>query len=293
MSKISIYFLIIMFFTIFLLNNLNSQDLESLTDNIKTKETNIKTNNIIPDKKNIDLSDQAIHKEKVSPEKDNNINRKNSLLSGKWALMFKISSFNLYNFQGLGFSAKRHYTPNSSIRFGLDYDYSYSDSDGNDSYAYIDYGREEVIESISAYHKITINIQYIYYTDPDAVINFYYGAGPSVSYSFSSSEYKRTSDYSGMGGPSYNEEIFQSQSDSYGLGLGAQGVLGVEWFVSDHISLLGEYGIIAQYEWDKYESFSKIYRDSVLYRNSVYTDDDESVYFEPLSIKLGLSVYFD
>ncbi|MEW5843255.1 MAG: hypothetical protein AB1775_08330 [Bacteroidota bacterium] len=101
--------------------------------------------------------------------------------------------------------------------------------------------------------SLSFAVSYITYPVDKQIFRMYIGAGP---YLVLERNYRksRTDDNSSSG---YNNTN-TNESLTYSLGLGANGVIGFECFITKQISLIGEYGVFAKYYWgkNKYSSSS-------------------------------------
>jgi opacity protein-like surface antigen len=207
-----------------------------------------------------------------------------SLTEDSRALQFQISSnFTLSPFQGATLSYKHHLQPSSALRIGLDLSFNDEGSDGaqqnfnNDTLSSTD---NTTLDQSS--FVIRLNTQAIWYSETSSEISFFYGTGPFLGYS----RYRQN-----------DERIFspvgssQSKSSSEGKGttwsVGLTGLAGVEWFVSQSISLHGEYGLSLGYFWSKGESTF-----STTGNRSSSEGTTTSRQLSSNGVRFGLSVYF-
>jgi hypothetical protein len=146
----------------------------------------------------------------------------NSLKQGKFALQFQLDgSFTLKPFQETSFSGKYHITDLSAIRAGIQISNSVDvESKIND---------KDTTKQSS--FNIKINAQYIYYLSIVDDICLYTGSGLSYGRDL----YTNGGDY--------------HDADSWSIGL--SGIIGMEWFVKNNISLSGEYSLALNY-YDNY-----------------------------------------
>jgi len=141
--------------------------------------------------------------------------RRNSLIGGSWSMQFKfMQDFTLTDFEGALISAKRHFTDKSALRFGLDLGFYFENI-------------HESTDRDKNWFDMSFTALYVYYTSPNAPINFYLGFGPKISYG-------RT------------KTVYDDDDATYDYyrnwAIGVVGVWGVEWFVTKRISLICEYG---------------------------------------------------
>ena len=195
----------------------------------------------------------------------------NPLDEKDWALQFEISdNFTLTSFQGTILSVKYHLDTQKALRLGTSIDlFTGTKKDNNDGPGYADGTKEN-----ASTYDITITFQYVRYPQSKRRVLFFYGAGPFLEYKSDSYTYKKENSYSDQ---EHEETIW---------GLGISGIIGGEWFVTQDISLLGEYGAKAGYYSSKNSHEEENGYDGV--------DEIEVQEFilEPLSVKFGVSVYF-
>ena len=154
----------------------------------------------------------------------------NSLEDGAWARQFKITdNFSLTNFTGSLVSLKRHYSPNSAARVGIGLSLNQADTDDefSDPDTLITFTRDS--DSYSA----QVDLQYLYYTNPDSRVSLFWGLGPTFQYSKSDAT-RETGD-----------DSFVSRRKRWSIGV--IGSLGVEWFPTKIVGIHAEYGLGALY----------------------------------------------
>lgn len=183
----------------------------------------------------------------------------NPLDKNNWALQFGIlSDLRLGAFESGDISFKQRLSPRSALRYGISIYYYYSGT----NYERHDYWND-------------ISVIYQRYVNPDATAKFYWGVGPYLHFEYEYHLYSRED--------RYNENIGE------GWGVGLNGIGGVEWFVTDVISLHAEYRINAIYEWDGYRNERKEPDSEV----RVATSELESFrFYNSRGVLFGLSVYF-
>lgn len=212
-----------------------------------------------------------------------NDEQKNSLKEDIWALQFQIGdNFSLKAFQGFAIAAKKHFYNTSALRVGIGLKISAREEDKVTRMLPADTTRQT--ENLNSdVQSIDISIQYLFYPNPDADINVFFGAGPLLRYTSNKIENERIYNYSSI------TEKFKTVFESHDLAIGASVLLGVEWFVSKNISFSGEYALSFEY----YTAQMTQTQSSLLstYKNETKNNiNDFKVY--PLLVKLGLSVYF-
>lgn len=204
---------------------------------------------------------------------------KNSLVKGAWALQFQINNdFDLNSFNGSTFSLKKQTSPGAAWRLGLSLALSFSDSDRMQSSG----GLESPSESDANSQTIDVTLQRVFYPNPGSRVNLYYGLGPRGYYRHTWAKQLRD-----MTDSTSTETINKLNNWEVGVA----GVLGVEWFVTKNISLLGEYGSSLMYSHDKVRGEQTLVRPDGTRVNATETKTNE-VSFGASAVKLGLSVYF-
>jgi hypothetical protein len=213
----------------------------------------------------------AISQEAVSqPEKPTNE------ASYKWALLFQVTDdYFLTSFQGSSFSIMRNLSATRHIRLFLTLSGSVSDTDYKNNTS-INRGdtRNSIYYQIGCYYIMNR-------LSNDSFVP-YIGAGPVLSFNYYKQEYD----------DSYTNNS-KSTSKNITLGIGAAGILGVEWFVKKNVSLLAEYSGGLAYNYTKSESKSEQKNDNGQYvlmnKNEIDTNEFD---FNSSSVRVGLSIYF-
>jgi hypothetical protein len=209
----------------------------------------------------------------------------NSLTDDAWALQFQVASnFTLSNFQGTAISLKRQLSPSHAVRLGIGGSLSLTDNTNlNSSTAYDTLNSTGSSSADANSSTLQINLQYLWYPDPDADVNLFFGAGPLVAYSHSSSEGDLIN--TSTGSPS-TRTVETSEANSTSLGI--SGLIGAEWFAFRSFSLHAEYGASARYSWSDNtteESFGPTIRSSSVRKSKGWSSPASAV-------KFGVSVYF-
>jgi len=212
---------------------------------------------------------------------------KNSLKKGSWSLQFQISNnFTLDEFQGSTISAKRHFSSNSALRFGIGLTSVSTDDEYTSSeiYNYSSFGEGK---REYTYNIIEFNFYYLYYPNPEKKLNFYFGGGPSIGYS----DYDDVQNSTEVNQDTiFIETTYNNEINSYSIGI--HGLLGVEWFVNRSISIHAEYLSSFTYEQEERELTSL--RTSTNHEDNKRTLKTDKSGFELRAngVKFGLSVYF-
>lgn len=174
-----------------------------------------------------------------------------SSLKDKFALQFQVSGLYLYSFQGSNLSCKYHIGNASAWRLGVGL------SGSTDLRNEIN----NVVTTNDEHLSININVQYLQYVKSVNDISLYLGTGPYYSRNFSKSA------------------RWQYRDNNWSLGL--TGIIGMEWYFNNSMSLSGEYGISANYNVSKY-----------INSDGTETTDSQSVNVgSGNQVKIGLSVY--
>ncbi len=186
----------------------------------------------------------------------------------KYALEFQIgSNFSLNSFEGSVFSGKYNFDRDNSFRLGLSINVrNQNNSTTNHNLNY------EVFTLSNGMKQNTYKISFEYlknnylYND----FNFYFGGGPVISYTTSSTNSR--DDYGNT------NDILQITR-----GYGIRFLTGIEWFFKDNMSLSGEYGLDYQYQ--------ALSSGANQNGNTNYTHGSSYI-VAPVGVKLGLSIYF-
>ena len=184
------------------------------------------------------------------------------LSEGSFSLQFQITEkFLVKDFQGAVFSGKYLFTDKSALQVGFSTNFSNKDEHS--------FNEEPRYENDS--FSIDINTRYLYYFTNNR-LSPYIGFGPSLSYIQTSMKEYRQSVYDG-------NVIYKSdQTDAYVMGISA--ILGGEYFVTQHLSILAEYGIVFEYCFSKRTDRVTGEYDTKEYR------------LNPLNVKFGFSYNF-
>jgi len=211
---------------------------------------------------------------------------KNSLKKGSWSLQFRISSnFTLSTFDGSNLSAKKHLTSNSAIRFGIGLSGYTTDREGTTDLE----NRSNIFsEEQSDYESLLINLScyYLYYPHPQRKINMYCGVGPLISFANFDDKINRQD----LSQDTSSIETFTEENYQY-YGVGVLGLIGVEWFLNQQISIHAEYGSSLLYGREEKEE-TRV--SSVETYEEKYTKKSEEnrITFRSNSVQFGVSVYF-
>lgn len=202
---------------------------------------------------------------------------KNSLEKGKWALQFTIDqNFTLSNFEGSIASVKKQLSPNRALRLGLSLEFFHNKSEQREN------TRTDTTHPDNGKHtdfSVFIYPTYLFYVNPQEMINLYFGAGITLGGRYHWTENKQDLIIG------YNYYYNYSRSYSYGGGL--TGAVGVEFFPLKNFSIIAEYFASFQYS----HSIEKNIRD---YPGDFRQTESNSDSFEFFGkrVNFGLSVYF-
>jgi hypothetical protein len=195
---------------------------------------------------------------------------KTSLFIGSKALQFQIGSdFTLDGFDGALISYKKHTSANKAWRVGITLSARHSDLH-TDVKPY-DSNRVFLNEVVSVVNIQTmISVQH--YKEVKKQIAFYYGYGFAIGF------YHQW----------YSPLQYQvSTLNEYSIG--PIGYVGVEWFLRENLSILGEYGCVGRYKFSyvkyDYETTPEQIKHKV-------TSKGHSFSLEQQPVKLGVSFYF-
>jgi len=208
--------------------------------------------------------------------------RANSLVDGAWALQFEIDEdLDLKSFEGTTISLKKHTGDGSAWRLALNLSFRFDDDEHSSTTDGEPSGTTRDTEGNR--QSIGILVNRIKYPNPNAEVNFFYGFGPKLAYSHS--EYTTISIWT------TDTRSSESCTSTNSFSVGVVGVIGVEWFATKSISLLGEYGSALMVSKSKTTNETTWYEDYPT-RRSGNEDKDSGISFGALAVRLGLSVYF-
>jgi len=234
-----------------------------------------------------------------SDKPDTTSPRQNLLKPDTWALQFGIASnFTLTSFQGSVLSIKRQLNSHEAIQLGIGGSLANQNSTSNSS------SRNELIDTLTYGNSgsgtntggsVQVNLQYVYYLNPDADVNIYVGVGPTIGYSRTIYKY----DYIPVP-PAPPDSVYiyypSSNNQSYrSWNAGVTGMLGAECFILKFLSVHAQYRLNITYN----ESNSTYSSNGVSYSNTRFFNSSASSQskshgwqLNPNSVLFGLSVYF-
>lgn len=192
--------------------------------------------------------------------------RANSLEDGAWALQFGIEGdFLSVNSYSGGVSVKRHFSPRSALRAGISASAGDTERDDRDT---------DAVDDASSW-STGLNLAYQRYINPDADAVLYWGVGPAFNYFHSS----------------YNTSLgdsLSSERTSERWSVGADAMLGAEWFATRVISFHAEYFAGFDY-FSETESLETNVNGSLVSRQIDREGWSTSL---TSAVRFGLSVYF-
>ena len=191
-------------------------------------------------------------------------NFKNSLVDGSWSMQFRVANnFTLSSFEGALISAKKHLSDKTALRFGVSANFKHY----NDEYV-AEYDQKRTDSRVS----LGLKFQLIKYISPKSKLSFYYGLGPNIEYSRNKLEYE------------YNDTTHEDRyTYNRTLGIGLLFTWGLEWFFTENLSLMAEYGGGVEYSHGIKED----------YHNDILGENDTDIFeFFSNNVNFGLSVYF-
>jgi hypothetical protein len=213
----------------------------------------------------------------------------NSLRDGAWALQFQVgNNFTLSSFQGTVISVKRNCSPSHAIRVGVSLSSEFSDEDrGSKSFAPDTIRESNTTTSSSNSQNISLTGQYLFYTDPEAEVNFFFGGGPAIGFSRSNGKSETVPLVIGL-----NLGKTSREASSTLWSLGISGAAGIEWFFAAKFSLHAEYDASLSYVWQKDESTQLAYSASgALQTRATEENHRKRLLFSGDRVRFGLSVY--
>ncbi|MFI5212110.1 MAG: hypothetical protein ACHQIH_04450 [Ignavibacteria bacterium] len=203
----------------------------------------------------------------------------NYLKGGRWALQFELGTYiNPSYFKSVELSIKPQLSRSTALRLGLGF--NLNNSSGKSVVAVF----TGPVGSKNT--DLGLSLNFIDYLNPAGRVCFYLGFGALYEYSESKSDYFNGNIYSGG---SYTDESHASSRAWYA---GGTGLLGVEWFLLERISILAEYNLV--YKAGKYVSTSTDISTSSFNPTiiRVRNENSDRTVFQFNIVKLGISAYF-
>jgi len=214
------------------------------------------------------------------------LTRENALHPGMYSFIFQIDEqFTLRPFNGMGIALKRHSSRKSAFRLGFGLDMTRDNIEDKNWREEDDTISSENFRTREANsYSVRLELLYVMYPWPDSYVNFYWGTGPLVRFSWANQESR-----SGYLDSESNVHESWEKYNSRSWIAGAKGVVGVEWFANRRISFQMEYQAELYYQSGYYE------RESGSYQNSTvrYSEDTSyRVVFDAGTVIFGVSMYF-
>ncbi len=184
-----------------------------------------------------------------------------------WAIQFKIGkNFSLSNFSGTLISFQKTLSQRNAIRWGLSlsggFDKNHSGS---------------TVKNKQGNINTTITMNYLWYAHLQHRIRFYYGLGPRLLFKYQNTWHDQT-----------DQQITTKmvQTDE---GFGVEGVIGAEWFINNHMSLVAEY--LPLIEGRHTFRVTRYYQNEYdVQARSSLTTTSANIGSEP--VRFGISIYF-
>ncbi len=222
-------------------------------------------------------------------EHEESCTEKSTGIADLWSLQFQIgANLSLTSFQGLAISGKRHFTQNKALRLGINFNSNRSDRDKQESRFMSDDSTYFNNKDNGTNFKVDLIGLYLTYWQTKYDILIFYGYGPLIGYGWNS--YESENLQSAKTNNLLKSKIEHSRHEA---SFGASGVVGIEWFVKDNISLHAEYGVIARYTFQTVnaEIVNESFSPPVVHVTEI---KEKNKFFDlnPTGVRFGLSVYF-
>jgi len=223
---------------------------------------------------------------------------KNYLQPDMWAFEFGIASnFTLTSFQGTVLSIKRQLNSHEAIQLGIGgslTDQSSSNSTQNNWGDTLTWGNGGSGSNTGG--SIQVNLQYVYYLNPESDINVFVGVGPTLGYSRTT----YNNDYTPVLPVPTDSDIniyYPTSIDqtSRSWNAGVAGMLGAECFILKYLSVHAQYGlniIYSETNLTYHYNYNEFF-DATMHPTSESTQGKSHGWqINPTSVMFGLSVYF-
>jgi hypothetical protein len=197
------------------------------------------------------------------------------------AIQFGIgSSFRLGTFEGTTISYQRFIGDRVAWRLGLSIDADYRATEYEET-AVGDIEMDGSIDLTDWDSSFSAVSEWLLYRG--SVVSVYLGGGPRVSYSARQDEYARFF-------PDEDESWRADRTRGTSLGVGASGVIGVQWAAADWVALHAEYRVNAMYMHETFErTIAEGGSDNYIRET---TDTVNRFALDSTGVRFGLSVYF-
>ncbi len=183
--------------------------------------------------------------------------------TGAWGVQARFSELTLKHFQGSLFSAQKFTAPNRTMRFGVsinwfDYKPDYPSTP-------LLFTQKDSTRAIS-----DVFLQLIHYKGKSR-LKFYGGGGPYVGFLYT---FDQTQKANGSGW------VVSYQSTHRAFNIGVSLLVGGEYFLNEHLSVMAEYITLLFYQYGR--TLNKLI--------GYYTT--HSWHINPQPVKIGVAVYF-
>jgi hypothetical protein len=182
---------------------------------------------------------------------------------------------NLVN--GYSLSYLNFLSTTSALRYKLDFYLGFSDGDNDGNSNNYSNNSNSYSDNFSSNNKsntqtVSFSTQYMFYPVNNTIVKMFVGSGPYLELyrSFRKSDENRNYTTDG------NEYSNSGETLNYSLALGVSGAFGIECFITNQISLIGEYEVHADYSWGKQKSSSSTNNYSNGIYSSGYSNNSES-----------------
>jgi hypothetical protein len=200
--------------------------------------------------------------------------------------------FHLVN--GYSLSCLNLLSSSSGIRFKVDLGLNGSSGNSEHIQSYYNNGSNNSASEVqkfmedraSSSQNLNLVVNYIWLSNITKEIRLYFGIGPLISFyrynSENNQERNATSYYPA------SKSIYETTSSS--LGLGIQGMIGIECTVTERISLLAEFNLNGTYSWDHWKNSSE--SQPVVLSRTESTNDGNSWNYGLNNLKIGIAYNF-
>ena len=169
--------------------------------------------------------------------------------AGTWALQFRIvNTFTLTSFTGANISLKRHTQNQKAFRLGVsilanqlgtdEASTTVQDRIDDDMDAQFTVTNESLDRTTSS---LDITAHYLHYVIPKNNVSLFVGGGPTAGFSLAKDDTETVSSFLDS-----LQTVTTQDVKVDGWNVGAEFVIGAEWFVSPQISFFAEYGTALQ-----------------------------------------------
>lgn len=203
----------------------------------------------------------------------------NYLKGGRWALQFELGTYiNTSFLKNVEISLKPQLSRSSAIRLGTSVDLYDRSGESNEFLV----AGEDNSSSVG----FIVDLNYIHYINPEERVCFYFGIGPLYEYDYNKYDNVNANSSNGY---TFKFEYHTSKKEIY---YGGTGLLGMEWFLIERISLIAEYNLAVKYgKSDETRTNISTYAQEPT-EYDVKIINSNIVVFQFNIVKLGLSVYF-